>query len=283
MSVARVNDQSIAYDITGAGPPVLLLHGFPQTRAMWRQIVARLAPTYTVVTADLRGYGQSSVAQGVEAMGFRPMGADMLALMDHLGFDAFHLAGHDRGGRTAHRMALDAPDRLRSLCVMDIVPTEWILTNLTTPLARAYYHWLFLAQPEPFPETMIGHDPDAYFESCLLGFGHAHLSDFQTDALADYARAWRDPERINAMCNDYRAAIDIDYPLDQSDLHRTLSLPSLVLFGHDGAMARNLDIGETWQPRLANMQATGVPGGHFFPEQSPKITADHLLTFWARL
>ncbi|WP_315898801.1 alpha/beta hydrolase [Tateyamaria omphalii] len=143
---------TIAYDIAGEGTPVLLLHGFPQTRAMWHAIAPRLAQNFTVVTADLRGYGASTKPPRMEDMSFRHMAADQRALMAHLGFDTFHLVGHDRGGRTAHRMSLDSPDAIRSLTLMDIVPTHLLLSEVTQQVARAYYHWFFLAQPEPFPK-----------------------------------------------------------------------------------------------------------------------------------
>ena len=275
----NADQNPISYDITGTGPPLLLLHGFPQTRAMWRPIVPTLAQQFTVITADLRGYGDSFKPDAMPDMGFRPMGQDMLELMDALGFDRFHLAGHDRGGRTAHRMALDAPDRIASLTVMDIVPTEHLLQQITHQTARAYYHWFFLAQPAPFPETLIGHDPDMYFERCLIGFGKADMSDFDADLLAEYRRAWRDPAAIKTMCNDYRAAIDVDLPLDTSDLNRTVDCPALVLYGADGAMAKAMDVGATWADRLSNMKSAAISGGHFFPDQSPKATAQAIASF----
>lgn len=273
--------QRIAYAVTGDGPPLLLLHGYPQNRAMWARIAPLLADKVTVVTADLRGYGDSSRPERMEQMSFRAMGADMTALMAHLGFDRFHLAGHDRGARTAHRMALDVPDRVTSLTVMDIVPTHHLLETMTHPVARAYYHWFFLAQPAPFPETMIGHDPDAFFERCLLGFGKATLSDFEPDMLAAYRACWHDPDFIRASCHDYRAAIDVDILHDAEDLHRQVTCPSLVLFGAEGVMARAMDVPATWAPRLADMRHAAIPGGHFFPDQSPGETAKALLGFLA--
>ena len=269
----------IAYSLAGQGPPLLLLHGYPQNRAMWARIAPLLCTRFTVVMADLRDYGDSSRPDRVDQMSFRAMGADMTALMAHLGFERFHLVGHDRGGRTAHRMALDAPDAVASLTVMDIVPTEHLLRTLTTPVARAYYHWFFLAQPAPFPETMIGHDPDAYFERCLLGFGKAQLSDFEPDMLTAYRAQWRDPGFIRASCHDYRAAIEIDIIDDAADLTRQVACPALVLYGADGAMARAMDVPATWAPRLADMQSAAIPGGHFFPDQSPAETAAALLAF----
>ncbi len=272
----------IAYDVIGSGPPLLLLHGFPQTRAMWRPIAPRLAPRHTVVFADLRGYGESFKPRGTEAMSFRNMAADMAALMTELGHERFHLAGHDRGGRTAHRLALDFPDRVATLTVMDIVPTHHLLTTLTHQVARAYYHWFFLAQPEPFPETMIGHDPDAFFERCLLGFGKAELSDFAPELLDAYRAAWRDPAAIHAMCSDYRAAIDVDLGHDAADSGRRVDCPALVLNGAEGAMARAMDVAATWAPRLSLMDHAAIPGGHFFPDQSPAETAEALGDFLGR-
>lgn len=278
----QTGNQTIAYEVAGNGPPLLLLHGFPQTRSMWRPIVARLTGTFTVVTADLRGYGDSSKPATMPEMSFRLMARDMVELMASLGFDRFHVAGHDRGGRTAHRMALDHPDALQTLTVMDIVPTEHLLTQMTTDVAWAYYHWLFLAQPEPFPETLIGFDPDMYFERCLLGFGKARLEDFDTALLEEYRRAWSDPACIRAMCHDYRAAIDVDWADDRADLHRKVTCPALVLYGQDGAMARLMDVPATWSDRLADMQHAALPGGHFFPDQNPDDTAQAMMD-WIKL
>lgn len=273
---------SIAYEVAGSGPPLLLLHGFPQTRAMWRPLLDDLIQRHTVICADLRGYGQSSKPASMEEMSFRLMAADMVALMASLGHRRFHIAGHDRGARVAHRMALDHPEALLSLTVMDIVPTEYLLTQMTTALAKAYYHWFFLAQPHPFPETLIGHDPDTYFERCLLGFGKAELTDFDPDLLALYRQSWRDPDCIRAMCHDYRAAIEIDWAMDRGDLDRAVTCPSLVLYGQDGAMARLLDVPATWQDRLSQMEHFAVPGGHFFPDQNPSDTASALMAFLDR-
>lgn len=277
--VAAVNDQQIAYVRGGNGPPVLLLHGFPQTHVMWHAVALVLAERFTVVAADLRGYGASSTPPGTDPYSFRHMAADQRALMAHLGFDRFHLVGHDRGGRTAHRLALDTPEAVASLTVMDIVPTHLLLDDLTRTVAQAYYHWFFLAQPAPFPETMIGHDPDAYFESCLTGWGSASLADFDADALAAYRVAWRQPEVIRGMCADYRAALAHDFDLDAADLARRVSCPALVMFGADGAMARSYDVPATWAHRFSDMRAAAVPGGHFFVDQHGAETAAALMAF----
>ncbi|MBM1814553.1 alpha/beta fold hydrolase [Pseudosulfitobacter pseudonitzschiae] len=278
-ATADVNGQRIHYTMAGSGPPLLLLHGFPQTHAMWHGIAPTLAQHFTTVAADLRGYGASSKPQGSENYSFREMAADQVALMAHLGFDSFHLVGHDRGGRTSHRAALDYPDTIRSLTLMDIVPTYLLLTDLQQAVARAYYHWFFLAQPAPMPETMIGHDPDAYFEYCLTGWGKGALDSFDPEALEQYRTAWRDPETIRAMCDDYRAAIDHDMALDAADLGRRVTCPALVLSGANGVMAKHYDVGATWVNRLSNMQVDSLPGGHFFPDQYPSETADKILEF----
>lgn len=277
--ITLATTQDIAFDVTGAGPPVLFLHGFPQSRAMWARIVPALSDRFTCITADLRGYGESGGGAQVAAMAFREMAADMAALLDHLGHARAHIVGHDRGARVAHRFALDAPDRAASLTLMDIVPTHEIVTNLRADVARAYYHWFFLAQPAPFPETMIGHDPDAYFESCLTGWGGDGLAGFDPEALALYRRQWRRPEVITAMCNDYRAALEIDVGHDARDLDRRITAPALVLYGADGLMARAYDVGATWRDRLADMRAKALPGGHFFPDTHPQDTAGALAEF----
>ena len=278
---ASVNGQSIAYEVTGTGPAVLVLHGFPQTRAMWRPVARHLATRFTVVAADLRGYGASSKPTGARHYTFREMGRDMAALMAHLGHDRYHLVGHDRGARTAHRMALDDAAPLLSLTLMDIVPTHHLLDDLTARVATSYYHWFFLAQPAPFPERLIGADPDYFFESCLLGWGGARLADFDPALVAEYRKAWRDPATISAMCDDYRAALRFDVHDDAADLGRRLALPALVLYGADGAMARAYDVPATWAPRLSDMHRASLPGGHFFPDTAPDATARALMDFLA--
>jgi haloacetate dehalogenase len=273
MAVFQHGEIEIAYDVAGAGPAVLLLHGFPQTRAMWAPIAATLARDFTVVTADLRGYGASSKPAAkvdLTNYSFRAMGGDMLALMTSLGHETFHLVGHDRGARVAHRMSLDATDRLRSLTVMDIVPTHTLLDNWSSKVSAAYFHWSYLAQPAPFPERMIEADPDHFYQTCLLGWGGSQLSEFA--ALEAYRAAWRDTATIAGMTNDYRATLAVDVHHDASDLGRRFEGPALVLYGADGAMAQMFDIPGTWDAWLKNMTAEAIPGGHFFPDQSGAAT-----------
>lgn len=279
----RVRGQQIAYSVGGSGPPVLLLHGFPQTRAMWHAIAPRMARDFTVVCADLRGYGASAKPEGTAAYAFREMAADQVALMQALGHGQFHAIGHDRGARTVHRMALDHPQAVLSAALLDIVPTRFLLENLTHQAARAYYHWFFLSQPAPLPERMIEADPDSFYTSCLLGWGGASLADFDAGALAHYRAAWRAPAQIHATCNDYRAAIDVDIGHDAEDAEagRKVTCPALVLYGADGAMARAFDVPATWAPCLTDMRAAALPGGHFFPDQFPDETAQALQRFLA--
>lgn len=279
--VANIDGVSIAYSRGGSGPSVLLLHGFPQNRALWAKVAPALAQNHTVICADLRGYGGSDKPKS--GYSFRDMGADQLGLMTQLGFSQFHLIGHDRGARTAHRMALDAPDRIRSLTVMDIVPTQHLLSTLTPQVAASYYHWFFLAQPAPLPETMIGADPTAYFESCIGSWGASALSAFDPTQLAAYRASWQDPDTIRGMCADYRDTLTTDMTLDTADLHRKVACPALVLFGADGAMAQHYDVPATWADRLSDMRAQAIPGGHFFIDQYPAETTTALRTFLAPL
>ncbi len=281
MPVMELDDAEIAYDVEGRGPPVLLLHGFPQTRAMWSVVVPKLSNRFTVVTADLRGYGASrGVETGVNAHAFRAKAGDMRALMTALGFERFHLVGHDRGARVAHRLALDTPDTVETLTVMDILPTLYLLENWTVELSLAYWHWSFLATPGPFAEDIIARDPDHFFEACLTSWGGAQLSEF--GSLGAYREAWRRPEVIAAMANDYRAAVGPDRAHDMVDRNTVLAMPALVLYGADGVMARQFDVAHVWSERLSDMIAQPMPGGHFFIDLAPNETVAALLEFLSR-
>jgi haloacetate dehalogenase len=267
----------------GSGPPVLLLHGFPQNLAMWAGVAPLLAKAgFTVVCADLRGYGDSSKPSCVadrSNYAFRAMAADQVALMSQLGFARFHMVGHDRGGRTGHRMALDRPDAVLSLAVFDIVPTYTMFMDTNRHVAGAYWHWYFLSQPQPFPERVIGNDPDLFYEACLVGWGATRLEDFDAEMLADYRRCWRDAGMIHGSCSDYRAAATIDLEHDAADLDRRVTCPTLVLFGAAGTMARCFDIPAEWGKRCADLRAASLPGGHFFVDHFPQETADILVKF----
>lgn len=277
-----VDGIDIACVVGGSGPPALMLHGFPQNRAMWARVAPRLAHHYTVVCADLRGYGDSAKPKCLPDRSnytFRTMAADQLGLMRALGFEHFHVIGHDRAGRTGHRMALDHPDAVLTLAVLDIVPTLAMFMDTNHKVAGAYWHWYFLSQPEPFPERLIGNDPDFFYETCLVGWGAARVSDFDAEMLADYRRCWRDAGMIHGSCSDYRAAATIDLAHDAADLDRKVACRTLVFYGAAGAMGRLFDIPSEWRKRCADVTAASLPGGHFFVDQFPDETAQVLLRF----
>lgn len=281
----QLKDIEISYVTAGSGPPVLLLHGYPQTKEMWAHVAPILAQEYKVICADLRGYGASSrpmESADYANYSFRAMAQDQVELMAALGFDEFHLIGHDRGGRVGHRLALDHPERLLSLTLMDIVPTHSMFRKTSDEISGAYWHWYFLSQPSPFPERMIGNDPDFFFETCLVGWGASRLEDFDQEQLAAYRTAWRDPLMIHGSCADYRAAAHVDLKLDDEDISRRVTCPVLVFYGADGAMARLFDIPAEWRERCSDVKEASLPGGHFFVDQYPHETADILRSFLAR-
>jgi haloacetate dehalogenase len=277
-----VGGVEIACAIGGSGPPILLLHGFPQNKAMWAHVAQQLAKQFTVVCADLRGYGDSAKPECLpdrSNYAFRALAADQLGLMQHLGFGRFHVIGHDRGGRTGHRLALDHPEAVMSLVVMDIVPTYAMFTDTNRQVAGAYWHWYFLSQPEPFPERLIGNDPDFFYETCLVGWGATTLSDFDPEILEDYRRSWRDPKMIHGSCSDYRAAASIDLEQDGADIERKVTCPTLAFYGSRGVMAKLFDIPAEWRKRCSTLQQASLPGGHFFVDQFPDETGQILLRF----
>ena len=267
--------------IAGDGPPLLLLHGFPQTHLMWRHVAPALAERFTVVCPDLRGYGDSSKPRGGNdhaAYAKRTMAADQAALMDSLDFPTFGVVGHDRGARVAHRLALDAPARVERLAVLDIVPTLTVFEQTTARLATAYYHWFFLIQPEPVPETLIGHDPAFYLRS-LLGRWSSDPGVFPDEVVEDYIRCFADTAAIHAMCEDYRAAATIDLEHDRADLDRRLACPLLALWGARGVVDANHDVLACWRARAEDVQGFTLDCGHFLAEERPDETTAALLDF----
>lgn len=276
----------IACAVAGHGHPLLLLHGFPQTMAIWAQIAPALVKLgYQVVCADLRGYGESDKPDATSDLtnySFRSMAEDQVALMRALGHEQFHLVGHDRGARTAYRLALDYPNAVVSLTLMDIVPTAVLLTDLRKEVAQSYWHWFFLAQPAPFPEHMIQKDPDYFFHTCLFGWGAASEDDFDLEQLAAYRKSWREPATIAGFCNDYRATLTVDLSHDLADHQKIIGAPTLVLYGADGAMAKLYDIPAEWAKRCSNLKSSAIPGGHFFPDSAPTIVVQKLSAFLAR-
>lgn len=263
----------------GNGPPLLLLHGYPQTHVMWHRIASALAREFSVVMTDLRGYGDSGKPPGGpnhEAYSKRVMARDQVDVMHHLGFDRFAVVGHDRGGRVAHRMALDHPDRISRLAVLDIVPTHELYRLITKTFATSYFHWFFLIQPNPLPETMIGRDPEFWLRSL---FGRAFSSTVAPDAFAEYLRCFSEPDAIHASCEDYRAAASIDLIHDEHDLGTRITCPLLVLWGEYGAMHGLYDVAATWRERARDVRGRALPGGHLLAESVPEETLAELLPF----
>lgn len=282
----KAGDVTINTLVGGSGPPLLLLHGYPQSHAMWGAIADVLARHFTVVATDLRGYGDSAKPRCLpdcSNYSFRAMAADQVAVMHDLGFERFHVVGHDRGARTAHRLALDHPAAVASLAVLDIVPTYAMFMDTNRHVAGAYWHWYFLSQPAPFPEHMIGLDPDYFFETCMTGWGKMALGDFDSAKLAEYRRCWRNRDMIHGSCADYRAAASIDLEHDAADLGVKVGCPALVFWGANGLMGKLFDMKAEWDKRLADVSTATLPSGHFFPDQHPVETADTLLAFLKRI
>ena len=268
--------------VGGSGPPVLLLHGYPQSLALWSSVAPILAERFTVVCADLRGYGDSSKPKGApdsSNYSFRVMAGDQVTLMHRLGFDRFHLVGHDRGGRTGHRMALDAPDVVQSLAVLDIAPTHSMFMETNRHVAAAYWHWYFLSLPAPFPERMIGADPDYFFETCFETWGKMPVAGLDPEVLAEYRRCWRDPAMIAGTCGDYRATPTVDLGHDDADVDRRVACPTLALWGSEGFMHQCFDMAALWRKRCSDLRTETLPGAHFFIDQFPRETAAVLAEF----
>jgi haloacetate dehalogenase len=265
----------------GRGPAVLLLHGYPQTHLMWRHIAPRLADRFTVVAPDLRGYGDSDKPVSDprhETYCKRTNARDQVAVMTALGHDRFHVVGHDRGGRVGHRLALDHPDRVNSLAVLDIAPTHKMYTEADRAMATAYWHWFFLIQPADLPERWIGSDP-AYYLNRTFGSWGAGTEIFPLEILAEYLRCFSDPATIHASCEDYRAGAGIDLEHDEEDLDRKLDCPVLALWGEAGFVGRHYDVIAAWKERAANVTGRGIPGGHWLPEAVPEETFEALTVF----
>lgn len=265
----------------GTGPALLLLHGYPQTHAMWHKVAPGLARNFTVVAADLRGYGDSSKPESVAdhaSYSKRAMAADMAEVMTALGIDTFSVAGHDRGGRVAHRLAIDHARRVKKLAVLDIAPTREMYRDTTDDFARLYWHWFFLIQPAPFPESMIGADTAAYLRK-KCGSGSAGMTPFTEEAWAEYARCFADPETVRASCEDYRAAATIDIRHDDEDGSETISCPLLVLWGANGVIDRCFDPIALWQERAKDVEGYALPAGHYLAEELPEEVEKALKSF----
>jgi haloacetate dehalogenase len=277
---------NVRHDTAGdpARPPLLLVHGFPQTHAIWHRVAPRLAAHYRLVMPDLRGYGDSGKPAGSAdhaTYSKRAMAADLHALMASLGHARYFVCGHDRGGRVAHRLALDQPQAVARLMVLDISPTLTMYERTTREFAEGYYHWFFLIQPAPLPERLIGADPVFYLRWKIGAWSGTGASPFDPRALAEYERCFADPAAIHAMCEDYRAAASIDLEHDRADLAHRIECPLHVLWGERGLVNRLFTPVSDWQARtLPGVSGRTTPGGHYVPEEAPEILVDEMLGFF---
>ena len=285
-TLLAVNGVQIKVRTGGSGPPLLLLHGHPQTHVIWHRIAPILAKTHTVVMTDLRGYGDSSKPQGDPDHGNyakRTMALDQLAVMQHLGFNAFDVLAHDRGARVAHRLALDHPQAVHRMVLLDIAPTLAMYGQTSEAFARAYWHWFFLIQPAPMPERLIQADPGAYVRE-VMGRRSAGLTPFDPRAIEEYARCLALPGAAHCLCEDYRASAGIDLIHDRTDIENqnNLKMPLLILWGRDGVVNQCFKPLEEWQKVAINVQGQALPCGHYIAEEAPELLLKHVQDFLAR-
>ena len=278
----KIGDVEIATSIGGSGPAVLLLHGHPQTRATWHKIAARLAAAgHTVVATDLRGYGDSSKPEGGAGhfdYSKRAMAADQAAVMTELGFDRFSVVGHDRGGRVAHRLALDFPQRVGRIAVLDIAPTATMYALTDKEFATRYFWWFFLIQPFDLPERMIGSDPDYFLERHIAGQVEI-AGAVDPRVYAEYLRCYRLPGTIHAICEDYRAAAGIDLEHDAADADQRMTAPLLAVWGGRGTVGALYDVLATWRDKAVDVRGRALDCGHALQEELPNELLAELLPF----
>jgi len=274
-------ETEINLKVGGNGPPLLLLHGYPQTHVIWHKIGPKLAEKFTVITPDLRGYGDSGKPESDAnhaPYSKRAMAADQVEVMSALGFETFSVVGHDRGGRVAHRMVRDYPERINKIAVLDIAPTATMYGETDMAFASAYYHWFFLIQPNGLPEHLIGGDPEFYLTRKMAAWGKANDA-ITKEAFAEYLRCFSDPMTIHTTCEDYRASAGIDLEHDAEDAGNKTRSPLLALWGQDGFVGKTYDVLETWRAVASDVSGHAVPGGHFLPEEAPEETLAALLEF----
>jgi len=266
----------------GSGPPLLLLHGYPETHRMWHRVAPALARDFHVICPDLRGYGDSGKPPGTPDhanYSKRAMAHDMMAVMAELGYRRFAVAGHDRGARVAHRLALDHPAAVTRLCVMDIAPTLHMFMHADRQFASGYYHWFFLIQPDGLPEHLIGKDPGYFLREKLRRWA-APGAMFDASVVADYVRCFSDPAAIHASCEDYRAAAGIDLEHDGASRHQRIGCPVLVLWGDKGFVNRSYDVLAVWRDYATDVRGHTVSSGHFLPEEAPDEVIRALQSFF---
>lgn len=281
----QVNGVNISYRIGGSGPALLLLHGHPQTHVIWHKVAEQLAEVFTVVAADLRGYGDSDrpPADGEHSSySKREMALDAVQLMTSLGFAQFRVLAHDRGARVAHRLVLDHPQAVRQMVLLDIAPTLSMYAQTDEAFARAYWHWFFLIRPAPLPESLIEANPELYLRS-VMGSRSAGLKPFTDQAFAEYLRCLQRPGSARGICEDYRASAGIDLEHDRADIAagNHLALPLLVLWGAEGTVGRCFDPLEEWQQVAKDVRGEALPCGHYIAEEVPELLLEKVLVFFA--
>lgn len=279
-----VGDVTILARTAGLGPPLLLLHGFPETSLMWRHVAPALAADFAVVATDLRGYGGSAAPVDDEdhvTYSKRAMAADQVAVMAALGHHAFGVAGHDRGGRVAHRMVLDHPARVKRVAVLDIVPTLHMFDHVDRAMAETYFHWFFLSRPADLPERLISGDPEGWVASRFRGRQAGGRAP-DPEALARYTEVLREPARVAAMCADYRAAASIDLVHDREDRQagRRVAVPLLALWGASSYVGLNFDVASVWRDYADDVIGSAAPSDHYVPEEAPEFTIAALRAFF---
>jgi haloacetate dehalogenase len=269
--------------VGGKGFPLLLLHGYPQNYYMWHQICDRFSEDFTVIMTDLRGYGDSSkppVNPDSRNYSKRVMAQDQVEVMSSLGYEQFYLVGHDRGARVAHRLTLDYPQKVEKLALLDIIPTYELYKATDREFATAYYHWFFLIQPHPFPETLINSNSEYYLRHCLENWSKVKGA-FSDNAISEYLRCFSNPETVNSTCEDYRASAGIDLIHDRADLKQKITCPLLVLWGNKGIIGQKYDVIASWQDRATNLTGKGINCGHFLAEEASDETYQALHEFFA--
>ena len=278
-------DDDVAIDalVGGTGDPLLLLHGHPQTRAIWHKVAARLAERHTVVLADLRGYGDSSKPAGLpdhSNYSKRAMARDQVRLMQTLGLDDFDILAHDRGARVAHRLAADHPERVGRMILLDVAPTLAMYEQVSREFATAYWHWFFLIQPAPLPERLIEADPAAYVRE-VIGRRGAGMAPFTTGALVEYERCMALPGAAHGVCEDYRAAAGIDLAHDRADRDagRRIATPTLVLWGRDGVIEKCFRPLDEWRRVAQDARGEALPCGHYIAEEAPELLLEKATAF----
>ena len=267
----------------GSGPPLLLLHGYPQTHLMWRKVAPRLAAEFTLVIPDLRGYGDSSkppAGQDNESYSKRALALDQIETMAALGFERFAVAGHDRGARVAHRLARDHAEQIERVALLDIVPTLYRFETIDQKAATSSWHWFFLIQPRGFPERLIGSETEFFLRHQLAALLR-EPAKLEPEAFAEYLRCFENPETIRATCDEYRAGASIDLAHDRADRGRRLTMPLLMLWGRQSSQGSGYDVLAVWREHAENVRGHAIDSGHFIPEEAPDDAYQALRDFFA--